>query len=329
MHRSIRFLLIGVIAAGLAPSIWLRDPSRAPDFDAPVGISQIADPQSLTPGLGGNVKLLGLWHLTSRNAHFGGFSALVTLGKDRLLAGSDRARLLDFPLPQTGDMASARMRFFPSRKNDARRVTMDMEALERDAASDTLWATFEHSHAIERVQTNRRRAITAPNAMQHWHANGGAETLIRLKDDRFIVIGEKATTHNADWRPALLFARDPVADCEPLSFHFAAPADFSPVDGTVLADGRVIVLVRRVVWGLPPRFASALVLADPQAIAQDRPWQGRVIASLEGAHLDENFEGIAAVEQDDGSVDLYLISDDNQSAFQRTLLVQLNWMPDR
>ena len=41
----------------------------------------------------------------------------------------------------------------------------------------------------------------------------------------------------------------------------------------------------------------------------------------------DNFEGVASVERADGTRRLYLISDDNQSPVQRTLLLAFDWVP--
>lgn len=41
----------------------------------------------------------------------------------------------------------------------------------------------------------------------------------------------------------------------------------------------------------------------------------------------DNYEGVAALPRADGSVRLYLVSDDNARAFQRTLLVAFDWTP--
>jgi hypothetical protein len=41
----------------------------------------------------------------------------------------------------------------------------------------------------------------------------------------------------------------------------------------------------------------------------------------------DNFEGVAALPNPDGSVRLYIISDDNFSARQRTLLLAFDWRP--
>ena len=48
----------------------------------------------------------------------------------------------------------------------------------------------------------------------------------------------------------------------------------------------------------------------------------------QGATPTENFEGLAVVPGQRGGVVLWLISDDNQSAFQRTLLLKLLWRPN-
>jgi hypothetical protein len=62
------------------------------------------------------------------------------------------------------------------------------------------------------------------------------------------------------------------------------------------------------------------------------------IADAHGATLDElrlappltvdNFEGLAALPRPDGSVRFYLISDDNFSRLQRTLLLAFDWRPE-
>jgi hypothetical protein len=61
------------------------------------------------------------------------------------------------------------------------------------------------------------------------------------------------------------------------------------------------------------------------------------IVGPDGSTLDElhlapplnvdNYEGLAALPRPDGSVRFYLISDDNFSRLQRTLLLGLDWRP--
>jgi hypothetical protein len=42
----------------------------------------------------------------------------------------------------------------------------------------------------------------------------------------------------------------------------------------------------------------------------------------------DNFEGLAAVPRADGGFRFYLLSDDNASATQRTLLLAFDWQSD-
>ena len=61
------------------------------------------------------------------------------------------------------------------------------------------------------------------------------------------------------------------------------------------------------------------------------------VTDAQGATLDElalaapltvdNYEGVAALPRPDGTVRFYLISDDNFSRLQRTLLLALDWRP--
>jgi len=48
---------------------------------------------------------------------------------------------------------------------------------------------------------------------------------------------------------------------------------------------------------------------------------------LAGALTVDNFEGLAAVSRDDGTIRFYLVSDDNFSGLQRTLLMAFDWRP--
>lgn len=338
--RRFRLLLILVLMIGLAPGTWLRTHIPPPDYGAPLRIAPLPmDRLVSSQAVKGDVELLGAWKLTSNNAHFGGYSALVDLGEGRLLSGSDRGRLLELPLPQNADPAtSVRFDYFAS-TNGGPKIYADIEALEYDPATGFVWGSYEDLGRVDRFKLDAAQRITSSvivGAMQGWPDNGGPETMVRLADGRFMIIAE-ASKSGSSTRSGLMFTGDPLSSPPPRRFRFAPPEGYSPVDATLLPDGRVMILVRKVIWGLPPQFATALVLADPSDIrvfgpakpktGQKNPWTGDMIAQIGGLDLEENFEGIAAIEQEDGSVDLYLIADDNLSAFQETLMLRLNWEP--
>ena len=96
---------------------------------------------------------------------------------------------------------------------------------------------------------------------------------------------------------------------------------------TQVPSGEVMVLLRRIEWGLPPRFVNAIVRLDPAGLEPGTVWRPEEMLSLPRGMPNDNFEGIAATGPADGKAGgesiLWLISDDNFSAFQRSLLVRI------
>jgi len=171
--------------------------------------------------------------------------------------------------------------------------------------------------------------LAEPDALHGWSSNAGPEVFARLPDGRFLAIEEDPRERAEGGHNAVLFGRDPVAGGEPAEFLFAALDGFYPVDAVARADGRVLVLMRRVVWGLPPRFEGAIVLIDPARIEPGRTLHGRLLARLKPPLPMDNFEGMALTRDARGARYLWLISDDNLMGYQRTLLLRLRWDPAR
>ncbi|MDA7787658.1 esterase-like activity of phytase family protein [Sphingomonadaceae bacterium] len=314
-----RLVFLAVVALGLAPGTWVRTPLKEPDFRNLLSITPVeAGTQKI-----GELDVLGLWELDSKNTHFGSYSALIMLDDGTLLAGSDRGRLLQFSPPGSTDQTVVRFTAFAG-ASDRDKDEVDLESLTRDPATGTIWAGYESSNAIARVSPElMEEKRVRPAEMRRWSSNSGPESLVRLADGRFLVIAEGNPTSDGSGIPALLFAGDPTLGGDPLEFQFNAPEGYRAVDAAQLPDGRVLVLVRRVAFGIPPGFEAALVLADPAEIDQDGDWSGQQIAWLGSPLPSDNFEGLAVVPQTDGGAILWMISDDNNGALQRTLLYKL------
>jgi len=62
-------------------------------------------------------------------------------------------------------------------------------------------------------------------------------------------------------------------------------------------------------------------------IAPGARLNGEELAVIEDPLPIDNFEGVAARAAPDGSVLIYILSDDNFSAMERTLLLQFRWRP--
>jgi hypothetical protein len=192
-----------------------------------------------------------------------------------------------------------------------------------------MWGTYENTNFIERYDADFiPEGRVRPPEMRRWPSNSGPEAMVRLADGRFIVLSEASPRWFDDDLPALLFPGDPVDGARPEPFRYAPPDGYRPVDMAEIPDGRVLILLRAVRWGVPPRFESKLVVADPADIRRSGRWSGREIAHVGEPLPTDNYEGVAVEPADDGRLVLWLISDNNKSRFQRTLLLKLLWRPD-
>lgn len=316
-------LAVLVFAAMLLTITWVRSPFPPPERNPYVSFTPLPEAIGLTPAP--NMVVEGAWQLSARHGGFGGYSALVMKGADRLIAISDRGGRLDFADPDQA-MVEARMsRMFrrgmvPDGLNDA-------EAATRDGQSGHLWIAYEHGNAIARYHEKSKDVrIVWPAAMAKWPRNIGPESIARLPDGRFIVLSEARRHIFAPDGEGLLFDGDPVeASSQPTRFWFTRPRGYAPSDMTALPDGRVIILMRRLVFPYPPKFAARLFLADPATIRPGGQLAWTQIADLTAPFPMDNYEGITVAPHADGGLTIWLISDDNTLHAQRTLLVKLAW----
>jgi hypothetical protein len=87
-----------------------------------------------------------------------------------------------------------------------------------------------------------------------------------------------------------------------------------------LPDGRLIALYRSA--SLLTGLRASIAVITPGA---ERPVQE--LARLPGPIAVDNMESVAAVPNPDGSIRLYVLSDDNFAGWQRTLLLAFDWRP--
>jgi hypothetical protein len=108
-------------------------------------------------------------------------------------------------------------------------------------------------------------------------------------------------------------------------FTFAGPPGFRPTDAALLPDGRVLVLMRQLVWPMPARFGAKLALLDPDAISAGGQVEATWLAELDDPWPLDNYEGLALEPDADGTITAWLISDGNNAVTQRTLLLRLSF----
>jgi len=275
----------------------------------------------------GALVWLGGVRLTSPDPAFGGFSALHVAPDHRVTLLSDGGNIVQFT--PGADWRPRRIAFgdLPAGPGTGwSKIDRDSESISVDPRDGSVVAGFENSNMLWRYTPDLRRALGAasPRAMAAWPGNEGAESFTFLPKAGWgggaITIGEQDPWPKGKGRAAIRFTGDPVrTPNRGYRFSYIPPAHFDPSDMTVLPDGRLIVLNRR--FELPFTFTNKLVVIERRAIRPGAVVRGREIATLAPPLIHENFEGIAAT-QEGGHTILWLVSDDNQSVLQRSLLLK-------
>jgi len=320
MRRLVRLLFVVVAVIAVVPG-WTGE-TRLPLLgrDARVVATPVAlDPAD--PGRRGVGRLvfLGGWHLTSPDRAFGGFSSIAVRGS-RVTLLSDGGNLAGFTLgpdgaivaPRFGRLAAGPGTGWEKRDRDAEAMAVGPDG--------TRWVGFESLPSIFRYAPDGRfEAAARPAAMRRWSVNGGIESLARLPDGRFVAIAEQSRRGEGRARPGLIFKRDPIAGRAPDGFRYLPPPGSSPSDAAALPDGGLLVVNRR--FRLPYHFSAELTLVPAGAIRPGATVRGAPVATLDTPVVHDNYEGVA-VTRDGGDTIVWLVSDDNESVLQRTLLLK-------
>ena len=317
------FLLLAIV-----PGVLVRNPPLPFNRIEPLRITALPLPDERTQARQlGAFRLIGLWQLQTRHHMFGGYSALLALDGGEFLAVGDGADWLRFFEPGTGP---ARYSFGHLPLGTSRdKHFRDSESATRDPASGAMWFGWEGTNSISRTDAAMvLQGRVHPPAMAGWPENRGAESLARLADGRFVAVSE---SFGEDWtrHPAVLFPGDPLAGHAGQPITFIGPDGYRPTDMAQLPDGRVLVLMRQLLWPVPMRLSLRIALADPAELASGKPWQATEVARLDYPLPIDNFEGMAVRAGRDGKPEVWLISDENASQFQRTLLWKLSLDPAR
>lgn len=320
MRRNIALLVLCILLA----LNWLR--SDLPKFDKHLWIRAVPDalppPATLAQHLG-PFHLEAAWELQSRTGGFGSYSALLPRQDGRLEAVSDLGYRLAFSPPgeKPGPLSQKLIL-----QGNVPKTGRDFESATGDAETGTIWLATENTNRIYRFGRDwKLEGSVAPRGMAGWKGNSGPESMVRLADGRFLVLCECFTGWTDQSRhPALIFPGDPLVHAnEAVDFIVDGASGFRPVDMAQMPDGRVLVLMRALVWPMPQRFAGRIAIGDPKAIREGGVWQLHTVASLSSNLRIDNFEGLAIVPRTDGKLTVWLISDDNLSKLQRTLLWKL------
>lgn len=278
-----------------------------------------------------NLQYRGGLILKSDDKRFGGFSSLI-INKEgtRLLSTSDRGMWFTAQINYKDGWLTGLEKAWlaPILKWNGKPLAFgeqDAEALAFSPANG-VFVAFEGWHRIWHYQGSldhgyRNIFSTLPHPtsilpnLENAPSNAGIEALTMLSDGRLLAVTENLITangHNEGW----LFDPD-HGKVEPI--EYVTSDGFRPTDFAVLPNGDVLSVERH--YSLMTGPSARLSRIARQDIYPGARLQGKILDVLKKPMEIDNMEGIAIRQDDDGTVLIYLISDDNYSLLQRTLLL--------
>ena len=272
----------------------------------------------------GELELVGAYELHAGDRAFGGISA-ARRRDGTLLLLSDRSVLYELEWPPgglTGGRDELAVRDKRSLTN-ARGNPIDSEALVV-VADGSIRVGNEGTGRVLTIAPGQSRANPDPMRLSPAFSdagreNRGLETLTLLPERGLLALLEGDDGHGVH-AGVLVGEEGP----EPVAYRSAD--GFQVTDADVAGDS-LLVLERRLslLGGWQTRVVAVPLAAVPPGSGS--PIEGRELARISGGVLSENYEGLAAWPEGDGSIAVTLVSDDNFNPFQRTQLLELRWRP--
>ncbi|MEJ0022455.1 MAG: esterase-like activity of phytase family protein [Alphaproteobacteria bacterium] len=322
----VRFALAAIALAACAQA-QARPPASEAGWQK---IEIIATPLALSKklGIGAHVGALifrGGLQLKSPNAMFGGWSGLEMDGDGRVISVSDTGAFLSAAIDTDASgnlvgVSDGKIGIVRDEKGQPYDGKSLVDAEDITRLTDGRYAvSFEQRHRIQIYDLAKNgpagAAVDGPPVPQDMAPNEGIEALTQAPEGDLIAGREFSLTH----KPPTDFYKLKLDGGGMIAGPAQVKRDYALVGLRPLPDGDYIALER---YYFPligmraslQRFrASGLTAAKPHL-------DGPELANLKKLMETDNFEGLALAPLKDGGVRLYIISDDNFSKTQRTLL---------
>lgn len=274
------------------------------------------------------LEFLGGLELSSEDKGFGGISGFRMLNDDAFLAISDKGKWFSGKIIREGfqptglaDIRTGRMRSTDGQKMKGKRDA-DAEGLERDG--DDFLVSFERNNRALRFgfSGNHLRATSAQAVFQlndvGLENNKGPEGIALIPRGAYkgtvLAFPEHAFNERGDLR-VFMFSNGTRRE-----FSLVASSGFSLTDATFMPNGDLLVLERRYSFFGGP--GMRIRKFDLEEIQPGAVLAGSIMLTANADYEIDNMEGISATPLPDGSTRITVISDDNFSSDQKTLLLE-------
>jgi hypothetical protein len=278
-------------------------------------------------------------NLYAKTRHFGGYSGIAIDATGRsLLAISDAGAWMRATLDYDGrrlrglsDVVLGPMLGADGKplRDQADRDAEGMTLVDGDTRQGTAYVSFELKHRIVRYPFTTERfgppagTVPLPAAAKAMVANRGIEAMALIKGGKLkgtlLVFAEGRADKNGNLIGWL------IGGPTPGGITLKRIGGFDITDAAPLPDGGVVLLERRF------RFSEGIKMRvrrlSASEIKRGALMQGEVLLEADDSLNIDNMEAIAAHRASSGETILTLMSDDNFSALQRTLIMQFS-MPE-
>lgn len=279
----------------------------------------------------GALQFRGALVLTSTSRDFGGLSAIrLDPAGEQFIAISDKANWVTGRIlyRERVPVGLADVKLAPMLNNDGRTLVSarrwyDSESLAFDGS--VAYVGFERVHQIVRFDfgnggvASRGSPIAVPAAFRTLPVNRGIEALVIAPKNSAVAGALIAFTEralDADGNHLGFILGGPT----PGQFTLKRSRDYDVSDAALLPNGDLVVLERKfsVFTGVSARIRRvALAQLVPGSLVD-----GPILFEADMGYEIDNFEGIDVHRDSGGDIVLTLVSDDNFSFLQRTLLMQ-------
>ncbi len=279
----------------------------------------------------GPLTFLGGLEVLSGNRNLGGLSGLIVSDDgSRMLAVTDNALWVEGHIDSNADGRPTNLRdvriapmigpngipLLNQDRGDTEAVTLDQRAGELLVSVERVHEIYAFPWPFEPEARGRRVAL--PEGISHLRSNKGMEAIASVSEGplagTLLVIAERGRDNAADM-PGFL-----IGGPRPGTFTVARDASYDATDLAMLPNGDALLLERR--FTLRHGIGMRLRLIPAAEIFPGARAVGTVL--LEGGFTDQidNMEGLAVHRDAQGHSVLTVVSDDNRSILQRTLLLR-------
>lgn len=328
---AVAALAVSAVALTPAASLAAKDKTDTGKIE----ISAVPVPLNPDDGMQervGRLRYRGGIELSSTNILFGGLSGLdVSADGKKLVAMSDNGRWVAAALlyDEHGNLTGAADGVMKPIKRAVGYATpgnwRDAEAIARDG-NGGYFVAFERQHRIWHYRTPPKDPFDAvpfplpgPKDIADQPNNGGIEGLVRLCDRRLFAISEQAAA-DEDAVKAWVFDGKRWKD-----LRYVTTENFHPTGAAVLPNCNVAVLERS--FAVSQGVRGRVVVIPAKDVRPDATIRGEEVARIVPPVTVDNMEGIAARKGDNGEPLVYIVSDNNFSPLQRTIVLMFELMP--